>query len=164
MSHGLRFRGSIEEHTSDQTLHLVLPLNVHVQSALQLVVIQVGTTPRSHDAQFILRRGTVELPVLLVQLPDELDAQVYPMGLEVDEVQPAAIIRRVQLAREINQFGQRSANLSSIGNVSWSVTAPSSSLLGFGISDCGGQITMTECGGGRASSLTSTATWLTTPV
>ena len=102
--------------------------------------------------------------MLLIQLPDEFNAQVYPMGLEVDEVQPAAIIRRVQLAREINQFGQRSANLSSIVNISWSVTAHPS-LLGFGISDCGGTDQLDRVRGGKnEGSLTSTATWLTTPV
>lgn len=74
--------------------------------------------------------------MLLVQLPDEFNAQIYPMGLEVDEVQPAAIIRRVQLLREINQFCQRSANLLSIVNISWSATCAFIRIVG--ISDCGG--------------------------
>lgn len=147
-------------HTRNQTLHLILPLNVHVESLLQLIVVQVGTTPRSHHTQLILRRA-IELPVFLVQLADKVDAQVNAMGFEVNEVQPAAIIRRVQLPSKIDQLGQRSANLEPI------IVSPSIlrallllHLRSYAMFLCG-EITAVVCGGGT---LTSTATWLTTPV
>jgi hypothetical protein len=33
--------------------------------------------------------------VFLFQLPNEVDADVYPVSLEIDEVKPSAIIGRV---------------------------------------------------------------------
>lgn len=49
--------------------------------------------------------------MFLVQLSNKVNAKVDAMGFEVDKVQSAAIVRGVQLSREIDQFRQRTANL-----------------------------------------------------
>lgn len=98
------------KRTCNQALHLLFPLHIYVQSLLQLVVVQVCTTPSSHNTQFVLRRA-IELLMFLVQLSNKVNAKVDAMGFEVDKVQSAAIVRGVQLSREIDQFRQRTANL-----------------------------------------------------
>lgn len=98
------------KRTCNQALHFFFPLNIHVQSLLQLVVVEVCTPPGSHNTQFVLRRA-IELLMFLVQLSNEVNAKVDAMGFEVDKIQSAAIVRGVQLSRKIDQFRQRAANL-----------------------------------------------------
>lgn len=54
--------------------------------------------------------------MLFLQLLDKVYAQVDAMCLEINEIQTAAVNRRVQFAREINEFGERSPELSAKRN------------------------------------------------
>jgi len=49
--------------------------------------------------------------MLLLQLANEIDANINPVRLEVNEIQATAIIRRVEFAGEINQFNQGATDL-----------------------------------------------------
>lgn len=49
--------------------------------------------------------------MFLLQLLYKLDAQVYPVSLEVDEIKPTAIIGGVEFPGKINQFRKRASNL-----------------------------------------------------
>ena len=49
--------------------------------------------------------------MFLFQLLYKLDAKVYPVGFEVDEVEPTAIIGSVDFSGEINQFCKGSSDL-----------------------------------------------------
>lgn len=97
-------------HTDDEAFHLFFPKNVDVQGLLQLVVELVGAPSGGHDAQFIPSR-TVALFMLLLQLANEIDADVNPVGFEVEEVQATAIIFGIQLARKVDKLSKRSTDL-----------------------------------------------------
>jgi hypothetical protein len=49
--------------------------------------------------------------MLLFQLPDEVNAQIDPVGLEIDEIQATAVVRRVQFPGKIYQLRERASNL-----------------------------------------------------
>lgn len=87
--------------TDDQAFHLLLSQNVDVQRLLQLVVELECTTSSSHNTQFI-GDGAVALLVFLLELTDEVDADVDPVGFEIDEIQAAAIVGFVDLASEVD--------------------------------------------------------------
>lgn len=104
-------------HTGNQTLHLIFAENIHIQGILQLVVVFVGTSAGSHDAETILGR-TVEFVMFEFQLLYEVDAQVYAVGFEIDEVQTTAVIGGIEFTGEIDQFGEGSADLQSVSQSS----------------------------------------------
>ena len=52
----------------------------------------------------IIRSGIVDTLMLLLQLPNEVDAPVNPMGFETRKVQTATLVRRSRLARKVDQF------------------------------------------------------------
>lgn len=49
--------------------------------------------------------------MFLFELLDKINAEVYPSGFEIDKIQATAIVSRVQLPCEIDQFSERSSNL-----------------------------------------------------
>lgn len=49
--------------------------------------------------------------MLLLQLSNEIDANVDAVGFEIEEVQATAIVFRIQLARKVDQLRKRSTNL-----------------------------------------------------
>lgn len=56
--------------------------------------------------------------MLLFELLDKVNAEIYPSGFEIDKVQATAIVSRVQLPCEIDQFSKRSSNLQFQGALS----------------------------------------------
>lgn len=102
--------GAWRSHTNNQTFHLFFSQDIHPQLFFQPVVVLVSTSTSSHDTEFI-SFGAIAFVVLLFQLPDKIDAQVDPMSFEVQEVEPAAIVRRVQLASKIDKLRKCSTNL-----------------------------------------------------
>lgn len=50
--------------------------------------------------------------MLFLQLFDEVYAQIDAVRFEINKIQTAAIHRRVQFACKINEFGERSPELS----------------------------------------------------
>lgn len=56
--------------------------------------------------------------MFLLQLPDEVDAEIYPVGLEVDEVQAATITGGVQFPGKIDELCKRSTDLAQTNSVS----------------------------------------------
>lgn len=91
--------------TDDQAFHLLLSQNIDVQRLLQLVVELESTASSSHDTQFI-GYGAITLFVFLLELTDKVDADVDPVGFEIDEIEAAAIVSGVDLACEVDQFSQ----------------------------------------------------------
>lgn len=91
--------------TNDQALHLLLPQDIDVQRLLQLVVEFESPSARGHNTQLITRLA-IALLVLLLELANKVDANVDPVGFEVDEVQPASIILSVDLPGEIDELCQ----------------------------------------------------------
>jgi hypothetical protein len=76
-------------HTDDQALHLVFPHDFHAQRFCYAVIVLEGTAARRHDAELLWCRAIVVFVVCL-QLAHKLDACVYPVGLELEEVEAAA--------------------------------------------------------------------------
>lgn len=93
-----------EAHTDNQAFHLIFAQDIHVQRLLQPVVVFVGSSTCRNDTQLI-RADAIEFLMLLFELLDKLDAEVYPVSLEVYEVQSPAIVSRVKLPREVDQLG-----------------------------------------------------------
>lgn len=91
--------------TNDETLHLLLPQDVDVQRLLQLVVEFERSSTSSHDTQLIARFA-IALLVFLLELPNKVDADVDPMGFEVEEVQSASIVFGADLPGEIDELRQ----------------------------------------------------------
>lgn len=120
--------------TYDEAFHLVFAYDFDAQCFPDLVVKLESTPSRGHDTE-VVRGGTIEAAVVGLQLAHELDARVYPVGLELEEVQAAADGALVGLAGEVDELGERASDLHSR------------------ISE-GGFV-------GRAGWLASTATWLT---
>lgn len=71
--------------TDDQAFHLLLPQNVDVQRLLELIVELERTASSCNNAQLIARCA-IALFVLLLELADEVDADIDPVGFEVDKV------------------------------------------------------------------------------
>ena len=97
-------------HTCNQTFHLLLSKNVHVKSLFQLVIVFKSPSTGSHNTQVILG-GPIDMFMLLLQLPNKVDATIDPMCLEARKVQSTPIIRRAGLARKVDQFRQGTTNL-----------------------------------------------------
>jgi hypothetical protein len=53
-----------------------------------------------------LRGGAIELQLLFLQLLNEVNAEVDPVGLEVQEVQASAAMHRTSFTRKVYQLGQ----------------------------------------------------------
>lgn len=83
--------------TYNETLHLVLPQHVHAQRISNHVVELVSTPACRHDTQLTGLRA-VEGKLLVTQVPHVLDAVDYAIRLEGVEVEPAAGVRRAELA------------------------------------------------------------------
>lgn len=97
-------------HTYYQTLHLVLAQHVHAQLVADHVVVLVGAAARGHDAQ-LAGLGAVERLLLVLEVLHELDAVPDVVRLEAEEVEPAAGLGGVRLAREVHQLGEGAADL-----------------------------------------------------
>jgi hypothetical protein len=91
--------------TDDQAFHLLLSQNIDVQRLLQLVVELECAPSRSNDTQFIGYRAIAFL-MFLLQLTDEVDADVDSVGFEVDEIEATTVVSGVQLSRKVYQFSQ----------------------------------------------------------
>lgn len=68
--------------TNDQAFHFLLPKNVDVERLLQLVVELVSSPSSGYDTQFVACLA-IALFVLLLELSNEVDADVDPVGFEV---------------------------------------------------------------------------------
>jgi len=53
----------------------------------------------------------IELQLLLFQLLKKLDAEIYSIRLEIEEIQAAAFVGRVWFSREVDDFGEGSSDL-----------------------------------------------------
>jgi hypothetical protein len=89
--------------TDDQTFHLLLPQDVDVQRLLELIVEFVCAPSSCHDTQLIAGFA-ISFFVLLLELADEVDADVDPVGFEVDKVQATAIVLRVELPSKVDEL------------------------------------------------------------
>jgi hypothetical protein len=78
-------------HTRYETFHLIFPHDVHVQCFLEFVIILVGASTCSNNTEFLLSTP-IGIPVLFLEPFDEFQTKVYPISLEVDKVQPSAIV------------------------------------------------------------------------
>jgi hypothetical protein len=90
-------------HTYYQALHLILPDNLDAKRFCYLVVVLESTAASRHDTQ-VFWGGTIVVFVVCLQLSHELNACVYPVRLEFEEVQPATDRIVARFAREVYEF------------------------------------------------------------
>lgn len=106
--------------------------------------------------------------MFFLQLSDEVDADVDPVGFEVDEIEAASIVGLVELSCEINELCERSTDLEKTSTVVSGGILRASFGSSFQLRGARGQCGAVEMRGGKRQKkreiLTSTATWLTTPV
>src|SRR5690242_21731955 len=105
-----------DRRTCDQTLHLVLSNDFNTQRFCDLVVVLVGTSARGHDAD-VAGCGAI-VSVVGDQLAHKVYACVYPVGLELEEVEAAAKGIVAMLAGEVHELCQGASNLCEIGRAS----------------------------------------------
>jgi hypothetical protein len=82
-------------HTDDQTLHLIFPHYFHIQSLLYLIVELVCPASSRDDKQLALisiPAVAISLSVLDGQAAHELQAGIYAVGGELDEIESTAEI------------------------------------------------------------------------
>lgn len=86
--------------TYHQAFHLLLAQHIYTKCLANLVVELVRPASRGHDTQ-LPRMRSVAHELGVAQVLHELDAVVDPVGLEVLEVEAAAGIGGIDLAREV---------------------------------------------------------------
>jgi hypothetical protein len=79
-------------------------MHFHAQSFLNLIIVLVCSSARSHDAQ-ILRSRAIPLHMFRLQPPHELDARIDFVRLEFEEVEAAAEVNVTWLVGEVDEFG-----------------------------------------------------------
>lgn len=55
--------------------------------------------------------------MVILQLLDEVNAEVYPVSLEFNEVESTTLVSRVKFAREVDQFGQGASDLCGVRSI-----------------------------------------------
>lgn len=93
---------SKERRTYYQTLHLVLPQNLHIKRILDLVVELERAAAGRHDAQF-RRFRAILLLVLYAQLSHEIYTCIYLVRLEFEEVETATEL--LLFAGKVDELG-----------------------------------------------------------
>jgi hypothetical protein len=83
-----------------KAFHFVFPFHFHAQSFRYLVIVLESTTTCRHDAQVFWCRAIV-LFVVGLQLAHKLNACIYPVCLELEEVQSATNRIVARFAREV---------------------------------------------------------------
>ena len=101
--------GRLRKRTCDQTLHLIFPNNLDPECFCDLVVVLVGAAPCRHDAD--IAGGCAIVSVVRDQVAHEVDACVYPVGFELEKVQPATERVVAMFAGEVHELGQGAPNL-----------------------------------------------------
>jgi hypothetical protein len=71
--------------TDNETLHFVFLYNVHVQHFLHPIVELICSTSRRHNTQ-LLRARPIELRLCLLELLNEVDADIDAVRFEIEEV------------------------------------------------------------------------------
>ena len=102
-----------EVQPHDQALHLVLAHHLDPQAVADAVVELVRAAARRHHAERRRRHasGPAPCPVLLRQPRHEPDARVDFLGLELQEVEPAALRRVAGFVREVHKLREGAADL-----------------------------------------------------
>jgi hypothetical protein len=99
-----------QDRTNDQTLHLVFANDLDAKRVGDPVIILERAAARRHDAK-VARRGAIGVLVVGLQLAHKFDAGVYPVRLELEEVEAPAHRIVAGLTREVDQLGERAADL-----------------------------------------------------
>lgn len=89
--------------TDNEALHLLFAQDIHTQNVAHLIVELECATTRRHDAQGVWL-GAIECLLLVLQVAHELDAVVYAIRFEIEEVEAATRLLGAGLAGEIDQL------------------------------------------------------------
>jgi hypothetical protein len=103
----------MEIRTGDEALHLVLAHDVDAERIPDLFVELVRSAAGGHDGE-LTGPGAIESQLVVAQMLHELDAVVYPFGLEALEVEATTRFLGVDLAREVDEFGKRASDLQEV--------------------------------------------------
>lgn len=55
--------------------------------------------------------------MVILQLLDEVNAEVYPVSLEFNEIESTTLVSRAEFAREVDQFGQGTPDLCGVRSI-----------------------------------------------
>jgi hypothetical protein len=91
------------KRTYDQTLHLVFSLDLYTKRFCYPIIVLECTTTRRHDAKLLWGRAIIVF-VIRLQLAHKLYACIYPVRLELEEVQSAANSRVARFTREVDEL------------------------------------------------------------
>jgi hypothetical protein len=83
------FSANSSVHTYYQAFHLIFSYDFHAQRFRYLIVVLERATTGCHDTQ-VFRLGAIVMLLVGLELAHELYACVYPVRLELEEVQSAA--------------------------------------------------------------------------
>jgi hypothetical protein len=90
-------------HTYNQTLHLIFSLHLYTERFCYPVIVLERATACRHDTELLWCRPIVVF-VIGLQLAHKLYACIYPVRLELEEVQSAANSRVARFPREVHEF------------------------------------------------------------